>query len=82
MTQFDFQLLDQNLQLNLLYEDGVYIGKRKEDEKSILLYQYETFYVEVFYKKHRCFTEKVKCFRSTVPLDPYLEDMYVAHLVE
>jgi hypothetical protein len=82
MTQFDFQLLDQNLQLNLVYEHGVYIGKRKENEKTILLYQYDAFYVEVFYTKHRCIAEKVKCFRSTFLLDPYLDDIYVAHLVE
>ena len=81
MNQFDFSLLEENEQLDILFKDGVYIGKRKEGGRSILLYQLEGFYVEVYYLKHRSHAVKVKCFRSTLFLDPYLEDFPVNHLV-
>jgi hypothetical protein len=81
MNQFDFSLLERNKQLDLLYEEGVYIGKRKEAGRNILLYQLGSFYVEVFYLKHRSHPDKVRCFRSTVFLDPYLEDLPLHHLV-
>ncbi|MDB5251463.1 MAG: hypothetical protein JWP27_632 [Flaviaesturariibacter sp.] len=81
MTQFDFQLLPPTEQLDLLYSDGVYIGKRKEANRTVLLYQLDAFYVEVFYAKHRCFYTGIRCFRSTVLLDPYLESIDVEHLV-
>ena len=81
MTLFDFQLLDNSEKMDLLYEQGVYIGKRKETDQSILLYQVESFYVEVFYKKHRRFVSRLHCFSSTALLDPYLEQIHVEHLV-
>jgi hypothetical protein len=81
MNQFDFSLLEENEQLDILFEEGVYIGKRKESERSILLYQLGGFYVEVFYLKHRSHPVKVKCFRSTLLLDPYLENFPLNHLV-
>ena len=81
MTLFDFKLLTEADQLDLLYEQGSYIGKRKEDYQNVLLYQLESFYVEIFYYKHRCYCTGVRCFRSTVLLDPYLEDINVGHLV-
>ena len=81
MTQMDFRLLPQTEQLDVLYTTGVFIGKRKLGSTSVLLYQLEGFYVEVFYKKHRCFTTKIHCFRSTEYLDPYLEEIELESLV-
>lgn len=81
MNQFDFSLLDENEQLDILYHEGIYIGKRKEGKRNILLYQLESFYVEVYYLKHRSHSDKIRCFRSTVFLDPYLENFPVHHLV-
>lgn len=81
MMMFDFQLLPDTEKIERLYEEGVYIGKRKEGGQSLLLYQLESFYVEVFYKKHRRFVTRVHCFSSTALLDPYLEQIHVEHLV-
>lgn len=81
MTLFEFQLLSETDQMDLLYEQGSYIGKRKEGYQNVLLYQLDAFYVEVFYYKHRCYSTGVRCFRSTVLLDPYLESIDVEHLV-
>lgn len=75
MTQMDFRLLTQPEQLDVLYTTGVFIGKRKLGSTSVLLYQLEGFYVEVYYRKHRRYASKIHCFRSTEYLDPYLEQI-------
>jgi hypothetical protein len=64
-------------QLDLLYERGVFIGKRKNGVASVLLYQLEGFYVEVYYKKHRRFASKILSFTNTAVLDPYLDQIEV-----
>ncbi len=81
MTLFDFKLLENSEKIDVLYEQGVYIGKRREGNGTVLLYQLESFYVEVFYKKHRRYVARVHCFSSTALLDPYLEQIHVAYLV-
>jgi hypothetical protein len=81
MTQIEFRLLPQPEQLDVLYTSAVFIGKRKLGSTSVLLYQLEGFYVEVFYKKHRCCATKIHCFRSTEYLDPYLQQIELEPLV-
>lgn len=81
MTMYDFQLLPEQQQIDMLYQFGVYIGKRKVKISIILLYQFESFYVEVFYRKYRSHVKHLHCFESTELLDPYLEQIDVENLV-
>ena len=81
MTLVEFQLLPTKDQVSILYKQGVYIGKRKQGHLTILLYQIESFYVEVIYRMYRRYIAKIKCSDSTVVLDPYLEQIDVEHLV-
>jgi len=81
MTMYDFQLLPEQQQVELLYHSGVYIGKRREGISIILLYQLESFYVEVVYRKYRSHVKRLHCFDSTELLDPYLEQIDVENLV-
>lgn len=81
MTLYDFQLLPEHEQIETLYQQGVFIGKRKEAFSIILLYQLESFYVEVYYRKYRSYVKKLYCFDSTELLDPYLEQIDVENLV-
>ncbi|GAB4093215.1 hypothetical protein [Flaviaesturariibacter terrae] len=78
---FDFLLLSQMEQLDLLYEEGTYLGKRKIGAQACVLYQIEGFYVEVLYRQYRLLPKKVRCFRSVALLDPYLELIDLEHLV-
>jgi len=82
MKLLEFKLLTDEAQLDILYKTGVYIGKRKLKGKTILLYQADSFYVEVFYKKYRYYIEDIRFSESTDMLDPYLEQIHVEHLVE
>ena len=82
MTLFEFLLLNEKEQTTLLYKEGVYIGKRKEEEVIILLYQLNTFYVEIFYKKYRCFITRIHPFNSLERITPYLEQINIDDLVK
>ncbi len=81
MTMFDFQVLPMQEQVNVLYEQGIYIGKRKADKLTVLIMQLDSFYVEVFYRKYRFEITRLRCSSSTHMLDPYLEQIEVEHFV-
>ena len=81
MTQIDFALLEEDKQIALLQREGVYIGKRKAGGQIILLYQLESFYVEIFYRKHRCFIDRLTFHSSTSCLEPYLSQIQLMPLV-
>lgn len=81
MTLFDFKLLSQREQLDLLYQQGVYIGKQKKVDVTVLLYQLDSFYIEIYYRKYRCYVLGVRCFTTMERLDPYLEQIAVDNLV-
>lgn len=82
MTLFDFQLLSLSKQIEVLHSEGVYVGKRKSARQTMILYQVETFYVEVFYFRYRCFVERISCSQSTAVLNPYLQQIDVGELVK
>lgn len=77
MTLIEFELLHTPDQISILYKHGVYIGKRKRGHLTILLYQVDSFYIEVVYQMYRRYIAKIKCTESTDVLDPYLEQIDV-----
>ena len=81
MRWYEFQLLAQQKQVEILCTNGVYIGKHKHASSITLLYQVDGFYVEVFYRKYRSHIKLLHCFESTEFLDPYLEQIDVENLV-
>jgi len=81
MKLLEFQLLSAPEQVNVLYEQGVYIGKRKKAHLTRLLYQIDSFYVEVVYRMYRRHIVGMRCSDSTGFLDPYLEQIDVEHVV-
>ena len=80
MKLCEFEFLPEAEQLDVIQEDGVYIGKRWRKNFSILLYQVNDFYVEVIYSKYRCYVSNIRCFSSTDLLEPYLEQVDIEHL--
>ncbi len=81
MNLFDFKLLPENEQIDLLYKEGIYIGKRKVNNQDAVLYQFEAFYAEIYYREYRKYISRIFCFSSTTLLDPYLEQIVVVNLV-
>lgn len=81
MTMYEFFHLPLKEQADLLYEDGIYLAKRKDDISSFVLYQMDSFYVEVKYKKYRKWIESIRCFHKIDLLAPYLEQIDVEELI-
>lgn len=81
MTLLEFKLSDMCDKVSILYKHGVYIGKRREEHLTILLYQVDSFYVEIAYRLYRRYIARVRSSESTTLLDPYLEQIDVEHLV-
>lgn len=77
----EFQQLQESRQVTLLYEQGVYIGKRRLGSTVIILYQLEGFYAEVVYRTYRREIRRIVSFSETARLDPYLAGIDVEHLV-
>ena len=73
----EFIDLPQDVQFEVLHKHGVYVGKRKQEEKTIVLFQLHGFYVEVFYKQYRKIIENISTSTSTDILLPYLDQISI-----
>ena len=82
MTLCEFERMDWCYRLDLLQKEGLYIGKKKWNGTTVLLYQLEEFYIELHYSTYRVDLAEVCCFTSTLLLDPYLEDILIEDLVQ
>ena len=80
MNLYEFGLLEERERVSLVYQEGVYIGKRKDDDYTLVLYQVYGFYVEIYYRKYRLHINRIRAFSSTFLLDPYLEGMVIENL--
>ena len=70
----EFLQLNETEQVELLWYNGEQIGRRKQDDYLILLYQVEGFYVEVFYHRRERVIKRYLSFDcSDDRLQPYLE---------
>ena len=75
----EFLQLNETEQVELLWYNGEQIGRRKEDDFLILLYQVEGFYVEVFYhRKERVIKKYLSFDCGDKRLEPYLEKIDIS----
>lgn len=77
MQLSEFERLDLDLKIAILYEKAVYLTKRREGKLFLLLYQLAEFYVEIQYLKYRQDILCMRCFLCTSQLDPYLNELEV-----
>ena len=82
MTPYEFTMLGEMEKVDFIYREGIYVGKRKKNSITIVLYQIDSFYAEIFYRKYRYSVNRIRCFTSTLPLDPYLEQIDVEELIK
>jgi hypothetical protein len=76
----EYQELEEDQQLDLLHRDGVYVGKRKLDGQSVVLFQLYSFYVEVFYKKYRRQIARTTATSDVSILQPYMDQISIKGL--
>jgi hypothetical protein len=81
MRMHEFQLLSQDEQIAILYQEGIYVGKKKAGKITTLLYQLASFYVEIIYASYRRAIQTLIYSESTTVLDPYLEQIPIEYLV-
>lgn len=77
----DFRLLDENLQAQILWLDGVFLMGRKTEKASIELFSLYNFYVEVFFENN---DEPLfmKAFKDTSSLETYLKSINIDSIYE
>ncbi len=71
MTINEFNHLDEMEQAEAIWE-GIFIDNRVENGLVILLYQIDSFYVEVFYHQELNVIRGLRSFTNTNQLEPYL----------
>lgn len=78
MNFFSFLQLDESEQIEVLWYNGEQIGRRREQDFLILLYQVEGFYVEVYYHTKLREIKKYLSFECTDRLEPYFESIDIS----
>ena len=78
---YQFNCMDEVRQIELLWSAGVLVGSRQEGFYKILLYQIDSFYVEVFYQYFQGKMVKVVSFNDTDQLEPYLNSINIVSLL-
>jgi hypothetical protein len=73
MTTEAFKALGDPDQRKFLLEQGAYLGHRKAAPWSVLLYQVQDFYVEVFFSMNNLDIQSIEAFDDLDRLEPYLE---------
>ncbi len=77
MNQFEFESLSEGEQIEVLYYDGVFIGKTNKLSRPCLLFQIDTFYVEVVYEEYRKNIKQINIFDKMELVDPYLKGISI-----
>jgi hypothetical protein len=80
MTFLQFKSLSEYKQYEILKQKGVIIAQRITTAYKFLLYQIDSFYVELKYNLFETKIEDMKCFLDTKGLDPYLGDISLPEL--
>ena len=71
MTLYQFNAADEAEQIEALWDKGVHIGDRQDEEHIIVLYQIDSFYVEVYYNQEYNVIRRFRSFSDTDQLEPY-----------
>ena len=72
-------MLDEMEQTEAIWS-GEFIADRRDEEHNILLYQIDSFYVEVYYHREYNTIRKFRSFSSTAQLEPYLNQIDISKL--
>jgi hypothetical protein len=76
MTLYQFNQLDEMEQQEAIWNKGVKLAVREDDEFKYTLYQIDKFYVERLFNKELGVTRDQRTFQSPNEyLDPYLDQI-------
>jgi len=81
MTLDQFTILPETKQAETLLERGIFLADRLYKNFSIILYQLDNFYVEVYHNLRFDTMQGMRCFEDEEALQPYLELIDISCLV-
>jgi hypothetical protein len=77
MTCSYFDQLSEAHQTDVIWETGVFLGRRSEGYYNVLLFQIDGFYTEVWYHAHFNVIIRIESFSDTDRLEPYLDTIRI-----
>lgn len=80
MTSTYFDQLTEARQTDVIWEEGVFLDRRKDGFYNILLFQLDEFYTEIYYHAHFNVIIKIVSFSDTDLLAPYLDKIKLQSL--
>ena len=80
MTLYQFNVLTESEKTAIVWNEGNFVGDRIENNFSILLYQVQSFYLEVFYSGKKNKMSRLRSFSSNKQLEPYLGKIDISEL--
>lgn len=82
MTFNNFISLGQDQQIRVLIQKGVRVSKREEKGCTYCLYQIGNFYVELVYDSESSELVKMRKFKCTNLLEPYLRNIRIKNILK
>ena len=73
MTLYEFNALDEMEQAEAIWNEGSRIAERIDGEFKLILFQIDSFYVEVWHHIEHQVVKKYRSFSSTAQLKPYFD---------
>ena len=78
MTHTEFTTLAENEQALLTWFNGTYLAQYFDGTFTIILFQVEGFYVEVYYHRKNKEVYRYHNFSNVEKLDPYLDKIDIS----
>jgi hypothetical protein len=78
----DFKKLTPDEQKDIIEQNGVFLDYRSSGSYSIVLFQIDGFYVELFFHIIKLVCKKIRIFEDTVLLDPYINSIDITELCD
>ena len=80
MTLSKFESLLINDQYSAVWEYGVHVGERIEEDHKLILYQIFSFYVEIHYSVEDNNITTLQSFSNVKCLDAYLTSINISNI--
>lgn len=81
MTLQQFRSCSKYVQQQMIKHQGVFLLERRSMDWNILLFQIDSFYVEVYYDRSTQKADLLKSFDDVDQLEPYLRKIDVLALM-
>lgn len=80
MTLYQFNALPEDHQLEQIWNQGIFLLRRKIARSYLILYALDSFYVEIRFDREQSRVTACRSFQSLIPLEPYLEKITIGSI--